>query len=190
MRVLVVDNYDSFTGLLVDALRVGGAEVSVARNDAVGPAAVCEGWDGVLISPGPGRPSEAGATPAMVAAAAERGVPLLGVCLGHQAIGEHWGARLERWAPVHGKAVAIAHGSDGLYAGLPSPAPMTCYNSLGLADAPGPLVVTATDEAGRIMGVRHRALPIEGVQFHPESVGSPDGTRLIANWLGGLRLKS
>lgn len=187
MRVLVVENYDSFTGMLVDALRVGGAEVAVARNDAVGPEILGDGWDGVLISPGPGRPADAGATPAMVAAAAERRVPLLGVCLGHQAIGEHWGARLERWAPVHGKAAAIAHGGEGLYAGLPSPAPMVCYNSLGLADAPDPLVVTATDEGGRIMGIRHRELPMEGVQFHPESVGSADGTRLIANWLASLR---
>ena len=117
-------------------------------------------------------------------------MPLLGVCLGHQAIGEHWGARLERWAPVHGKAAAIAHGGEGLYVGLPSPAQMICYNSLGLADAPDPLVVTATDEGGRIMGVRHRELPIEGVQFHPESVGSPGGAGLIRNWLASLKASS
>jgi len=184
-RVLVVDNYDSFTGMLIDALHVGGADVTVRRNDNVG-AADLKGWDGLLIGPGPGTPREAGATPALVARAAQTRTPLLGVCLGHQAIGEHWGARLARWTPVHGKTAAVRHDGTGIFTGLPTPAAMTCYNSLGLEDVPSPLLVTATDEAGRVMGVRHAALPIEGVQFHPESVASLGGTRLLRNWLDSL----
>lgn len=184
-RVLVVDNYDSFTGMLVDALRVDGASVEVRRNDEI-EADWIDGFDGVLLSPGPGTPARAGATPAIVGRAAERGTPLLGVCLGHQAIGEHWGARLARWAPVHGKPARVRHDGTGLFAGLPTPTAMTCYNSLGLEDVPDPLLVTAMDDGGRVMGLRHRDLPVDGVQFHPESVGSELGPRLLANWLRSL----
>ena len=186
-RILVLDNYDSFTWNLVHYLRALGAEVHVERNDAISAAkALSDGTDGVLISPGPGRPDEAGASLALVAACAEARRPLLGVCLGHQAIGQCFGARVERApAPMHGKTCAIDHDGSGVFAGLPSPFTATRYHSLTLApqSVPDCLAVTARAEDGTVQGLRHRTLPIHGVQFHPESVASEHGHALLTNFL-------
>jgi anthranilate synthase component 2 len=186
-RILVLDNYDSFTWNLVHYLAALGAEVRVERSDALSAAdALASGADAVLISPGPGTPREAGISLDLVAACAEAKRPLLGVCLGHQAIGQHFGGRIER-APrlMHGKISAIAHDGTALFAGLPSPFPATRYHSLTLApeSLPDSLRVTATAEDGTIQGLQHRHLPIHGVQFHPESVASEGGHALLANFL-------
>jgi anthranilate synthase component 2 len=190
-RILVVDNYDSFTWNLVHYLAALGAEVEVARSDAVSAAnALASGADGILISPGPGTPDEAGISLELVAACAEAKRPLLGVCLGHQAIGQAFGGRIER-APklMHGKISAIAHDGSGVFAGLPSPFEATRYHSLALARAslPDDLLVTATAPDGTVQGLRHRDLPIHGVQFHPESVASQSGHALLANFLAMAR---
>jgi anthranilate synthase component 2 len=186
--ILVVDNYDSFTWNIVHCLDALGAEVRVVRNDAVTAAeALASGTRGILISPGPGRPDAAGVTPALVAACAEARRPLLGVCLGHQAIAAHFGARVVHAPrPVHGKATPIAHDGSGVFAGLPSPFAAVRYNSLTVATdgMPGCLAITATAEDGTVQALRHRALPLHGVQFHPESVGSEHGPGLLANFLG------
>jgi len=186
-RILVVDNYDSFTWNLVDYLRTLGAEVRVERNDAIDPAqALASGADGLLISPGPGTPDEAGVSLALVAACAGARRPLLGVCLGHQAIGRHFGGRVARAPePVHGKTSAMTHDGSGIFAGLPSPFAATRYHSLILApeSIPDCLEVAATAEDGTIQGLRHRDLPIHGVQFHPESVASEHGHALLANFV-------
>jgi len=193
-RILVVDNYDSFTWNLVDYLRTLGAEVRVERNDALDPAeALASGADGVLISPGPGNPDEAGMSLALVGACAAAKRPLLGVCLGHQAIGRHFGSRIERAPqPVHGKTSPVAHDGSGIFAGLPSPFAATRYHSLTLApeSLPGCLEVNATADDGTIQGVRHRALPIHGVQFHPESVASEHGHALLASFLSIARAEA
>ncbi|HEX8644550.1 MAG TPA: aminodeoxychorismate/anthranilate synthase component II [Allosphingosinicella sp.] len=186
-RILVLDNYDSFTWNLVHYLAALGAEVLVERNDALSTeGALASGADAILISPGPGTPYDAGISLDLVAACAETRRPLLGVCLGHQAIGQAFGGRIER-APVlmHGKTSAIAHDGSGLFAGLPSPLTATRYHSLTLAveALPGCLLVTATAADGTIQGLRHRELPIHGVQFHPESVASERGHDLLANFL-------
>jgi anthranilate synthase component II len=175
--ILVVDNYDSFTWNLVHYLREVGAQVRVERNDALTAAeALASGARGFLISPGPGAPDQAGISLDLVAACAAARRPLLGVCLGHQAIGRHFGARVERApAPMHGKTSPIAHDGTGLFAGLPSPFTATRYHSL----------VVAADSAGdgTVQGLRHRALPIHGVQFHPESIASAHGHLLLANFV-------
>jgi anthranilate synthase component 2 len=186
-RILVVDNYDSFTWNLVHYLAALGAEVQVERSDAVSAAeALAIGTDGILISPGPGTPDEAGVSLELVGACAEARRPLLGVCLGHQAIGQWFGARVER-APrlMHGKVSPIAHDGSGVFAGLPSPFAATRYHSLTLAPATvaGALRVTATAEDGTVQGLSHRELPIHGVQFHPESVASEQGHAILANFL-------
>jgi anthranilate synthase component 2 len=185
--ILVLDNYDSFTWNLVDYLRTLGAEISVERNDALTPAeALASGAEAILISPGPGRPEQSGISLALVAACAEARRPLLGVCLGHQAIALHFGARIERAPrPMHGKASAIDHDGTGLFAALPSPFTAARYHSLtvapdSLSDA---LVVTARAGDGTLQGLRHRDLPIHGVQFHPESIATDHGHRLLANFL-------
>jgi anthranilate synthase component 2 len=192
-RILVVDNYDSFTWNLVDYLRALGAEVRVERNDAIDPAgALASGAEGILISPGPGDPDGAGVSLALVAACAEAGRPLLGVCLGHQAIGRHFGGRIESAPrPMHGKTSPIAHDGGGVFAGLPSPFAATRYHSLTLApeSVPACLAVSATAEDGTVQGLRHRSLPIHGVQFHPESVASEHGHKLLANFLSIARAK-
>jgi anthranilate synthase component 2 len=185
--VLVLDNYDSFTWNLVHYLREIGAEARVARNDALSAAeAVASGPDAVLISPGPGVPDEAGISLELVAACAEARLPLLGVCLGHQAIGQHFGARIAR-APriMHGKVSAIDHDGSGAFAGLPSPFAATRYHSLTVApeSVPACLIVNARAEDGTVQGFRHTALPIHGVQFHPESIASEHGHVLLANFL-------
>jgi anthranilate synthase component 2 len=186
-RILVVDNYDSFTWNLVHYLREIGAEVRVARNDALTAAeALATDADAFLISPGPGTPDLAGISLDLVAACAAGRRPLLGVCLGHQAIARHFGAGIVRApAPVHGKTSAIAHDGRGLFAGLPSPFTVARYHSLTVApdSVPPELIVTATADDGTIQGLRHRDLPIHGVQFHPESIASEHGHALLRTFL-------
>jgi anthranilate synthase component 2 len=186
--ILVVDNYDSFTWNLVHYLSELGAKVRVARNDAMTAAqALASGVEAVLISPGPGAPDQAGISLDLVAACAQTRMPLLGVCLGHQAIGRHFGGRIER-APaiMHGKTSAIGHDGSGVFAGLPSPLTATRYHSLCVAaqSVPPCLAVNARAEDGTIQGFRHESLPIHGVQFHPESVASEGGHELLRNFLG------
>ena len=185
--ILVLDNYDSFTWNLVHYLREIGAEVRVERNDAIGAAdALASGAEGILISPGPGSPDDAGISLELVGACAEARRPLLGVCLGHQAIGQHFGGRVLRApAPVHGKASVIDHDGSGIFAGLPSPFEVVRYHSLVVEprSVPDCLIVNATAADGTIQGFRHRDLPIHGVQFHPESVASGHGHALLTNFL-------
>jgi len=183
-RILVVDNYDSFVFNIVSYLAQLGAEVDVLRNDEVDVAQALT-YDGILISPGPGTPEEAGVSMDLIRAAAGK-VPVFGVCLGHQAIGAVFGATVSR-APelMHGKTSQVSHEGAGVFAGLPSPFTATRYHSLAIADATVPdcLEVTSRSESGIIMGVRHRDYAIEGVQFHPESVLTEGGYRILANWL-------
>jgi para-aminobenzoate synthetase component 2 len=185
-RVLVVDNYDSFVYNLVQYLGQFGVEVVVRRNDAVTPAELESlGVDGVLLSPGPGTPADAGSSMAFVEACAERELPLFGVCLGHQAIGAVFGSPVVR-APelLHGKTSSVVHDGTGVLTGLPSPFVATRYHSLAVSeDALAPeIVVTARTPSGVVMGLRHESLPIDGVQFHPESVLTQGGHRMVANW--------
>jgi para-aminobenzoate synthetase component 2 len=186
-RVLVVDNYDSFVYNLVQYLGQLGADVVVRRNDEVKPADLDGlGVDGVLLSPGPGTPADAGATTSFVSACAERELPLFGVCLGHQAIGEVFGAPVVR-APelLHGKTSDVFHDGTGVLAGLPSPFVATRYHSLAIEEdaLPASIIVTGRTESGVVMALRHESLPIDGVQFHPESVLTQGGHRMVANWL-------
>jgi para-aminobenzoate synthetase component 2 len=187
-RILVVDNYDSFVYNLVQYLGQLGAEAVVRRNDAVAAADLDPlRLDGVLISPGPGRPEDAGASMELVSACAARAMPLLGVCLGHQAIGAVFGAPVVR-APelLHGKTSEVFHDGTGVLAGLPTPVVATRYHSLAVEDSlPQEFAVTARTASGVMMALRHRSLPIEGVQFHPESVLTQGGHRMLANWLRG-----
>jgi para-aminobenzoate synthetase component 2 len=182
-RVLVVDNYDSFVFNLVQYLGQLGAETDVVRNDAVPDVTP---YDGVLLSPGPGTPEEAGACVELVRACAERGQPLLGVCLGHQAIAVAYGGVVGR-APelLHGKTSEVTHEDVGVLRGLPDPFTATRYHSLAVdpATVPPELEVTARTASGVVMGLRHRDAPVEGVQFHPESVLTQGGHLLLANWL-------
>ncbi len=184
-RVLVVDNYDSFVFTIVGYLTQLGADCTVVRNDAVSAQQAAE-YDGVLLSPGPGTPEDAGVCVEMVTACGAREQPLLGVCLGHQAIGVAFGAVVDR-APelLHGKTSLVEHGGAGVLEGLPSPFTATRYHSLAIdaATVPDELEVTGRTAGGVVMAVRHRELPLEGVQFHPESVLTQGGHRLLANWL-------
>ncbi|PXX62965.1 para-aminobenzoate synthetase component 2 [Nocardia tenerifensis] len=190
MRVLVVDNYDSFVFNLVQYLGQLGVEAVVWRNDDANLAdvdAVVAEFDGILISPGPGTPDRAGASIGLVRACAEQSVPLLGVCLGHQAIGEAFGATVTR-APelLHGKTSSVFHVGAGVLAGLPDPFTATRYHSLTVLEdtLPEEIEVLGRTETGIVMAMRHRTLPIHGVQFHPESVLTQGGHRMLANWLG------
>jgi para-aminobenzoate synthetase component 2 len=180
-----VDNYDSFVYTIVGYLVQLGAECEVRRNDAVTPAEA-EAFDGVLLSPGPGTPAEAGVCPDMVRHCADRAQPMLGVCLGHQALGEVFGGTVTH-APelMHGKTSLVHHDGAGVLGGLGSPFTATRYHSLAVvADTvPAVLEVTGTTESGVIMALQHRTLPLFGVQFHPESVLTEGGHRLLANWL-------
>jgi para-aminobenzoate synthetase component II len=185
--ILVVDNYDSFVYNLVQYLQQFGAEVVVRRNDAITPADLDElDLAGVLISPGPGTPQDAGQSIPIVAACAERALPLFGVCLGHQAIGAVFGSSIVR-APelLHGKTSDVVHDGSGVLAGLPSPFTATRYHSLAVREdeLSDEIVVTGRTPSGVVMALRHRSLPIEGVQFHPESVLTQGGHRMVANWL-------
>ncbi len=188
-KILVIDNYDSFTFNLVHYLMQLGAEVEVVRNDAISAGqALSSGAAGLLISPGPCTPNEAGISLDLVAACADAGRPLLGVCLGHQAIGQHFGGRVTRGGLMHGKTSPVTHDGSGVFAGLPSPFTATRYHSLVVEDIPEALVVNAESETPGIdgtavMGFRHRELPIHGVQFHPESIATEHGHALLANFL-------
>lgn len=191
MRVLVIDSYDSFVYNLVQYLGELGAEPIVVRNDEVSvDEAVAMQPDGVLLSPGPGRPETSGIICDAIGAFAAAGTPLLGVCLGHQAIGHVYGADVVG-APelMHGKTSHIEHGDQGVFAGLPSPFTATRYHSLTLApdSIPDELEVTARSNDGVIMGVRHREFDVEGVQFHPESILTVAGHNLLETWLGRVR---
>ncbi|MBN2404143.1 MAG: anthranilate phosphoribosyltransferase, partial [Coriobacteriia bacterium] len=185
--ILVIDNYDSFTYNLVQLLGALGADVRVERNDAVSPGqVVAMSPAGVVVSPGPGMPSDAGASEAVLSAAAEAGIPVLGVCLGHQAIAEVYGGRVVRAPrPVHGKTADVYHNGTGLLEGMPNPFTATRYHSLivDFDSLPVELEVTAKTDDGLIMALRHRQLPVYGVQFHPESVLSPEGTKVLENFL-------
>jgi len=184
-RILVVDNYDSFVYNLVQYLQQLQAETTVLRNDEVTPDQVAA-YDGVLLSPGPGTPEEAGACVDIVKEAGGK-VPIFGVCLGLQAIGVAYGGVVGRADELlHGKTSQVFHEGAGVLAGLPSPFTATRYHSLAIAQdsVPDELQVTARTEAGVIMAARHRDLPVEGVQFHPESVLTEGGHRMLANWLG------
>jgi anthranilate synthase/aminodeoxychorismate synthase-like glutamine amidotransferase len=192
--ILMIDNYDSFTFNLVQALQAAGADVRVVRNDAVTVADIeamaddpAAGLHGIVVSPGPGTPDAAGVSMAAIRVAAERRIPLLGVCLGMQSMGQAFGASVVR-APtlVHGEASAVSHDGLGLLAGMPERFPAARYHSLCVdpATLPADFMVTATSpEDDVVMGIRHRTLPLEGVQFHPESVLTPDGPHLLANFL-------
>jgi para-aminobenzoate synthetase component 2 len=187
VRVLVIDNYDSFVYNLVQYLAQLGADCEVRRNDVVELTEV-PSYDGVLVSPGPGTPERAGASMDVIRTCADTGTPVLGVCLGHQAIGAVWGAVVER-APelLHGKTSQVHHDGSGVLAGLPDPFTATRYHSLAVrADTiPADFEVTGRTESGVVMAMRHRELPVHGVQFHPESVLTDGGHRMLANWMAG-----
>ncbi len=185
-RILVIDNYDSFVYTIVGYLRQMGAETVVVRNDVVTALDGLADYDGVLISPGPGTPADAGVSGDAIRACAKTTTPMLGVCLGHQALGEVFGATVSH-APelMHGKTSEVLHGDAALFAGLPSPFTATRYHSLAVepATVPDELEITAHTASGIVMGLSHRELPLHGVQFHPESVLTEGGHRLLANWL-------
>ena len=188
--ILVVDNHDSFVHTLIGYLHELGADTDLVEADAIDdPDAALHGRRAVLVSPGPGTPAGAGASIDVVRAAAASGMPLLGVCLGHQAIGAAFGATVDH-APelMHGMTSLVHHGGDPLYAGLPDPFTATRYHSLAIVPEtmPDELVVTSWTRGGVIMGVAHRTVPIQGVQFHPESVLTDGGYRLLGNWLASV----
>ena len=191
-RILVVDNYDSFVYNLVQYIGQLGAEPLVYRNDAVDVTEAARlAPDGLLISPGPGRPEDAGVSLQMIEAFAGR-VPVLGVCLGHQAIGHFYGGRVVRHAVMHGKTSELTHDGRGVFDGLPEPLTATRYHSLVVeaGSVPAVLEISASSEDGTVMGLRHRELDVEGVQFHPESILTAGGHRLMANWLARCGLPS
>lgn len=186
VRILLIDNYDSFTYNVVQSLRAQGADVDVFRNDEVSVADTRDSdYTHLVISPGPGRPVDAGVSLAMIAHYAGR-LPILGVCLGHQCVVQHFGGRIVRAGRLmHGKTSMVTHDEEGLFRGMPQPVVVGRYHSLGAEpdSLPDTLVVTGRTRQGEIMAVRHRRLPIEGVQFHPESVLTPDGDRMMLNFM-------
>jgi anthranilate synthase component 2 len=191
--ILVIDNYDSFTWNLVHYLMELGAEVEVVRNDAIGVGqAMSSGAEAFLISPGPCTPNEAGISLDLVAACAKSRRPLLGVCLGHQSIGQHFGGHVVRGGLKHGKTSAVTHDGSGLFAGLASPLIATRYHSLVVESIPAELIVNATSDDGHVMGFRHKSLPIHGVQFHPESIATEHGHAILANFMvvAGMTVKA
>jgi anthranilate synthase component 2 len=191
--ILVIDNYDSFTWNLVHYLMDLGAAVEVVRNDAITvPDAMASGAEAFLISPGPKTPNEAGISLELVSACAEFKKPLLGVCLGHQAIGQHFGGNVVRGGLMHGKTSPVTHDNSGLFQGLPSPFTATRYHSLIVDSVPDALVINANSDDGLVMGFRHIELPIHGVQFHPESIATEYGHEMLANFmtLAGMKVKS
>jgi anthranilate synthase component 2 len=182
--ILVIDNYDSFTWNLVHYLMELGAQVEVVRNDAMSAGqALSSGAEAFLISPGPCTPNEAGISLDLVAACADAQKPLLGVCLGHQAIGQHFGGTVVRGGLMHGKTSPVSHDETGLFANLPSPFNATRYHSLVVQDIPDDLIVNATSDDTMVMGFRHASLPIHGVQFHPESIATEHGHAMLANFM-------
>ena len=183
-RVLVIDNYDSFTYNLVQYLGELGAELEVVRNDAAAVGELLERtWDRVVVSPGPCTPNEAGISVEAMRRFPEAGVPTLGVCLGHQSLAQAFGGRVVRHVPVHGKTTTIEHDGRTIFAGLPSPLIVGRYHSLVVDDDVPDCFEVSANGGGVIMGMRHRELPAEGVQFHPESVLTDDGKQLLANFL-------
>jgi anthranilate synthase/aminodeoxychorismate synthase-like glutamine amidotransferase len=188
-RLVLIDNYDSFTFNLVQYLGELGAAVDVHRNDRIDVAGIrARRPDGLVISPGPCTPNEAGVTLAAIRELSGA-LPILGVCLGHQAIGQAFGGKVVRnFRVVHGKSSPVRHGGGGLYAGVPSPFEAGRYHSLVVEreSLPAELELTSWTDEGEIMGLRHRALDVEGVQFHPESILTAEGKRLLANWLGRI----
>ena len=183
-RILVIDNVDSFTFMLVDYLVTLGAEVAVKRNDALtADEAIGSGADGILISPGPGKPEQAGISIELARACVDRNYPLLGVCLGHQAIALACGSAVERTWPVHGKVASVRHDGSGLFGGLPSPFAATRYHSLAVPDPRPPLVANAWSDDGTVMAMRHERAPVHGIQFHPESVASEQGKAILSKFL-------
>lgn len=190
--ILVIDNYDSFTWNLVHYLMELGAEVEVVRNDAMSVGqAMSTGAEAFLLSPGPCTPNEAGISLDLVAACADAGKPLLGVCLGHQSIGQHFGGKVVRGGLMHGKTSPVSHDGTGLFAGIPSPFIATRYHSLIVEDIPSCLIVNATSDDGSVMGFRHESLPIHSVQFHPESIATEHGHAMLANFMSiaGMKVK-
>lgn len=182
--ILVIDNYDSFTWNLVHYLMELGAQVEVVRNDAMSSGqALSTGAAAFLLSPGPCTPNEAGISLDLVAACADAGKPLLGVCLGHQTIGQHFGGKVVRGGLMHGKTSPVTHDGTGLFEGLPSPFIATRYHSLIVEDIPDCLTVNATSEDGSVMAFRHESLPIHSVQFHPESIATEHGHAMLANFM-------
>ena len=182
--ILVIDNYDSFTFNLVHYLMELGAEVRVERNDALTASeAISTNAKGVLLSPGPCTPNDAGISLDLVGACVDKGLPLLGVCLGHQSIGQYFGGRVVQGGLMHGKTSPVTHDGSGVFAGLPSPFTATRYHSLVVEDIPEVLEVNARSDDGHVQGFRHKDLPIHGVQFHPESIATEHGHDLLANFL-------
>ena len=191
VRLLMIDNYDSFTYNLVQYLGELGAEVEVVRNDVEDVAdLLARKPDGIVISPGPGTPEDGGVSIELVRAAAQAGTPVLGVCLGHQAIGVAYGGRIARARSImHGKTSRIEHDGQGVFSGLEPRFEATRYHSLVIEEesCPESLAITARTDDGEIMGVRHRELPVEGVQFHPESILTASGKQLLKNFLDRCR---
>ncbi len=191
MRLLIIDNYDSFTYNLVQYLGELGAEVEVVRNDEADVETLMgRAGDGLVISPGPGTPDDAGVSMAAIERFSEAGVPVFGVCLGHQSIGQVYGGRIVRARSImHGKLSTVAHDGKGVFEGLPQNFDATRYHSLVIEESslPDVLEITARTEDGEIMGVRHRTLAVEGVQFHPESIMTGEGKRLLGNFLARCR---
>ena len=182
--ILAIDNYDSFTFILVDYLRSLGAAVTVEKNDTVSSAqALASPFDGYLISPGPGEPRDAGVSVELAEACIAANRPLLGICLGHQAIGLACGSTVERVPPVHGQVHEVRHDGSGLFAGLPSPLAATRYHSLAVTNPQPPLEANAWSGDGLVMGMRHAGAPVHGIQFHPESIGSEHGHALLGRFL-------
>ena len=180
-RLLLIDNVDSFSFMLADYLRGAGAEVEVARNDALDVGqALALGRDGIVISPGPGGPRDAGISVALSEACITRHKPLLGVCLGHQAMALACGGEVGRVEPMHGKIAEVRHDASGLFAGIPAPIPATRYHSLAVTRMPDMLLANAWSEDGKVMAMRHASAPAHGLQFHPESVATEHGSVLIA----------
>ena len=181
--ILVIDNYDSFTFTLVDYLTALGATVEVERSDSISVNdALASGASGILISPGPGRPEQAGISVDLAAACIQRRVPLLGVCLGHQALAIACGNQVDRVPPMHGKVASVNHDGSGLFGGLPSPFAATRYHSLAVGEPCFPLIANAR-AGGLVMAMRHETAPAHGVQFHPESVASEHGHALLRAFL-------
>ena len=194
MRLLMIDNYDSFTYNLVQYLGELGAEIDVVRNDdAEVDSLMARAGDGLVISPGPGTPDDAGVSVAAIQKFAAAGIPILGVCLGHQSIGVAYGARIVRAASImHGKISTVTHDEQGIFSGLPKRIEATRYHSLVIEESsvPDVLEISARTDDGEIMGVRHRSLPVEGVQFHPESIMTGEGKALLGNFLARCRQDS